>query len=442
MELGTKMSSNLALDPEPTPIIACTVSRDVQEFDLLIEDMETALGENWGDLSFEEAPAFFSQPEASEMEFVAVAVDAEDEGYLTEIGAVIRAAKNANLRVILIADGLGPMLLHALLRDGADDFVPYPLPENALADAITRVRSLGENETAAIAAMAPAAKAAGAQTMRTGGHVKEPVLFAVHGLAGGCGATTFATNLACELSTISKDKPIDVCLIDLDLQFGSIATYLDLPRRALIYEILSDTQSMDEQAFRQSLMNVNPKLHVFTAPTDILPLDFIGPEDVLALIRLAKQCFDVVIVDMPSTLVAWTETVLQEADIYFANVELELRSAQNVLRMIKALRAEHLPLEKVKWVLNRAPKKNDSTGKGRIKRLSESLGVEFRYMLPDGGQQVTDTNDHGVPLYEAAPKNLMRKEIHALAEVLHAAAIGEAQEELKGKKKSFFGLGR
>ena len=34
---------------EPTPIVACTVSRDVQNFDLLIEDMEAALGENWGD---------------------------------------------------------------------------------------------------------------------------------------------------------------------------------------------------------------------------------------------------------------------------------------------------------------------------------------------------------------------------------------------------------
>ena len=33
---------------EAAPIVACTISRDVQIFDLLIEDMEILLGETWG----------------------------------------------------------------------------------------------------------------------------------------------------------------------------------------------------------------------------------------------------------------------------------------------------------------------------------------------------------------------------------------------------------
>ena len=56
------MTSTAALQPEPAPIVACTISRDVQNFDLLIEDMEAELGEGWGDLSFEDARVFFSQP--------------------------------------------------------------------------------------------------------------------------------------------------------------------------------------------------------------------------------------------------------------------------------------------------------------------------------------------------------------------------------------------
>jgi pilus assembly protein CpaE len=48
----------------PNPIRACTISRDVQNFDLLIEDMETAMGDAWGDLGFAEALAFLAQPEA------------------------------------------------------------------------------------------------------------------------------------------------------------------------------------------------------------------------------------------------------------------------------------------------------------------------------------------------------------------------------------------
>ena len=63
------MSSTAVLQPEPQPIVACTVSRDVQVFDLLIEDMEAAMGESWGDLSFDDALAFLEQPEADTLEF-------------------------------------------------------------------------------------------------------------------------------------------------------------------------------------------------------------------------------------------------------------------------------------------------------------------------------------------------------------------------------------
>ena len=37
--------SSVMPQPETAPIVACTISRDVQNFDLLIEDMETVLGE-------------------------------------------------------------------------------------------------------------------------------------------------------------------------------------------------------------------------------------------------------------------------------------------------------------------------------------------------------------------------------------------------------------
>jgi pilus assembly protein CpaE len=49
------MTSILPSTPQPAPLVACTISRDVQEFDLLIEDMEAVLGEAWGDLGFNEA---------------------------------------------------------------------------------------------------------------------------------------------------------------------------------------------------------------------------------------------------------------------------------------------------------------------------------------------------------------------------------------------------
>ncbi|MGB0902881.1 AAA family ATPase [Halocynthiibacter sp.] len=413
------MSSSAMLQPEPAPIMACTISRDVQNFDLLIDDMEAELGESWGDLSFEDAAAFFDQPEANQLEFVAIAIDDHDEERLADIGGLINLANERDIKVILIAEEVSPIALHQLLRMGAGDFIPYPLPEGELHAAIERLRK-----------PAPAAPEADVPeelrtTIRATGD-RNGVVLPVHGLAGGTGATSIAVNLAWELANIEKENGPRVCLLDLDLQFGTVSTYLDLPRRDAVYELLSDTDSMDNDSFTQALLTFNEKLHVLTAPAEMLPLDIVGPENIDKLIETARTNFDYVVVDMPSTLVSWTETVLHQAHVYFATIELDMRSAQNALRMIRALKSEELPYEKLRYALNRAPKFTDLTGKGRVKRLAESLDITIEVQIPDGGKPVVQSGDHGLPLMETAAKNPMRKEIQKLAASIHE--INQAAE--------------
>ncbi|MFN3721426.1 MAG: CpaE family protein [Paracoccaceae bacterium] len=412
------MTSVATLQPDPAPIVACTISRDVQNFELLIDDMENALGESWGDLSFDDALVFMGQPEAATLEFVAIAVDAEDEADLTRISDIIRTAKGRDIKVVLIADQLSPIALHQLLRLGADDFVPYPLPDGALHEAIERLR-----QPAPPPAPVPAPPEADVETVATPKFKakgdREGVVLPVHGLAGGTGASTFAVNLAWELASISKTDGPRVCLLDFDFQYGSAATYLDLPRKEIVFEVLSDTANIDSDTFLQSMLTFNDRLHVFTAPADMLPLDILGPEDIGRIVDMAAANFDYVIIDMPKTIVAWTESVLTRAHVYFALLELDLRSAQNILRLIRALKAEALPHEKLRYVLNRAPKFTDLSGKSRVKRMAESLDIAIEVQLPDGSAQVTQANDHGLPLAETAAKNPLRKEIQKLAKSLH-----------------------
>ncbi|NEX47132.1 AAA family ATPase [Pseudotabrizicola algicola] len=411
------MTSVATLQPDPAPIKACTISRDVQNFELLIDDMENALGESWGDLSFDDALVFMAQPEAAALEFVAIAVDAEDEADIARIAEIVRAAKASGIKVVLIAHHLSPIVLHQLLRLGADDFVPYPLPEGALDEAIERLRApapapvvMQQPQIPEEATATPAFKAKGD---------REGVVLPVHGLAGGTGASTFAVNLAWELATISKTDAPRVCLLDLDFQYGSAATYLDLPRKEIVFEVLSETATIDSDSFLQAMLTFNDRLHVFTAPADMLPLDILGPEDIGRIIDMAAANFDYVIIDMPKTIVAWTEAVLTRAHVYFALLELDLRSAQNILRLIRALKAEALPHEKLRYVLNRAPKFTDLSGKSRVKRMAESLDIAIEVQLPDGSSQVTQANDHGLPLAETSAKNPLRKEIQKLAKSLH-----------------------
>ncbi|MCW1917380.1 AAA family ATPase [Rhodobacter sp. KR11] len=407
------MSSVANLQPEPASILACTISRDVQNFDLLIDDMEIELGESWGDLGFEDAAVFLDQPDSQTLEFVVIAVDAEDEGDLARITDIIRQAKAKTIKVLIVANQIGPMALHQLLRLGADDFLPYPLPEGALHETIERIR---KPAPAAVLTAHHAEPDAAHPGFKAKGD-RDGVILPVHGMCGGSGASTFATNLAWELAAMPGDAP-RVCLIDLDFQFGSSATYLDLPRKEAVFDFLSDPLAADSDGLLQAMVTFNDKLHVLTAPSDMLPLDIIGPEEIGRILDMARANFDFVIIDMPKTVVAWTEAVLNRAHVYFALLELDLRSAQNVLRLVRALKAESLPHEKLRYVLNRAPKFTDLSGKSRVKRMAESLDIGIELQLPDGGTQVTQANDHGLPLSETAAKNPLRKEIAKLAKSL------------------------
>lgn len=395
--------------PDTSLIVACTVSRDVQNFDLLIEDMELALGESWGDLGFAEALAFFGQAESQALEFIALAIDETDEDNLPLMEEIIAQAKARNIKVILIAQDVTPASLHSLLRQGADEFVPYPLPENELSEAIERVRMPDETLPATVAA---------APTLHSASQ-KEGAMIVVQGMAGGTGSTTLAVNLAWELATAEKGNGPSVCILDLDLQYGAVATYLDLPRREVVYDMLSDTEAMDDEIFGQSLLTFQDKMQVLTSPMEMLPLDIITTEDVNRILDMARRHFDYVIIDMPSTLVSWSEAVLTAAHVYFATVELDMRCAQNTLRFKRALQAEELPVEKLRYVMNRAPKFTDLSGKSRVKRMAESLGISIDVHLPDGGKPITQGADHGMPLAQSAPKNPLRREIAKLAASIH-----------------------
>lgn len=395
--------------PENAQILACTISRDVENFDLLIEDMETVMGEAWGDLSLDEAAAFLSQPEASGMEFVAIAMDDSDEEVLPQIETIISSARQAGIKVILVTENVSANHLHQLLRLGAEEFLPYPLPEGELASAVARLRTPAPEPAAPqrVGKVAPA-------KISTDG-----VVLAVQGMAGGTGSTTMAVNLAWELANMKGDHQPRVALLDMNHQFGSVATYLDLPRRDAVHELLSDVEAMDDDALCASLVQFEEKLNVLTAPPDILPMDYLTQDDVTHMIETARQNFDYVVIDMPSVITQWTDVVLNTAHVYFAMLELEMRSAQNTLRLKRVLQAEDLPFEKMRFILNRAPKFTDLTGRSRIKRLAESLGISIEVHLPDGGKPVMQACDHGQPLAESAAKNPLRKEIVKLATQLH-----------------------
>ncbi len=381
---------------------AFAVASNPGSFELLTNDLHGLFGQSWGNMTVSAAGEMLGRGSMNGEETLIVCVEAEDEQNLDPIDSFVRAAKKAGFTVILVAKDVSPTALHHLLQLGADDFAPYPLPDNALSNIFERLREKKRNTPAALS-----------PKKSRGG-----VIIPVYGAAGGVGASTFAVNLAWEMATHTRKDDMRVALIDLDFQFGSVSTLLDMARRETVFELLTEPETLAGDTLAQAMTSYKSVLAVLTSPPEVLPLDIVNGEYVEKLLKLLQARYDFIIVDMPKALTDWSASVLTMAETYFTLLELDMRSAQNLMRYLRVLRGEDLPGEKIQYILNRAPGFADLNGKTRVGRFSESLGIEINILLPDGGKAVSQAGDQGEPLADSAAKNQLRKEIRKIATTL------------------------
>ena len=369
------------------------------EADTLGEELDHEFGpENWVEVSAADADAALSRVKG-DTPFAVVTLAEDSQTAVTEAARLIRKAREAGLLVLLVVGDMSSRSMHLLLKEGVSDFAPYPEPAGALREAIDRLRYVRSS-------------GAGAPVGVVGGTpVRKGKLITVYGVAGGVGASTIAVNLAWELTNAVRKEGRRVALLDFNFQYGSCATYLDVPRRESVYELVSEATNFDQTGLMQALSTYQDRLYVLTAPRDALPLDIVTPTDVKAITNLAREAFDYVIIDMPQALMNWSEPVYSGSELFFAVMEIDMRSAQNMFRFLRTLKSEGMALEKLVFTMNRAPGMTDFSGKSRVNRVAESLGITYSYLVPDGGKQVVNACDQGVPLLEVAKSNPTRKEI-------------------------------
>jgi len=397
------MALTIRRDAAETAPEAVVLSESMAGLYGLSDDLDVQFGHaNWATRAAD-APLDDLLGEDGPRSFVIVPLAGDDRDGVEAAFYAVRAARNAGLMVLLVVGDVSTRTMHALLKEGVTDFAPYPEPRGALNEAIERLRL---------------ARASGRQGLTTIASAKPTRLgriTAVYGVAGGVGTSTVAVNLAWEIVNLVRKEGRRVVLLDLNFQFGSVATLLDVPRREAVYELITDARNFDQTGLQQALSTYKERLHVLTAPRDSLPLDVVGPEDVEWILRLARESFDYVVIDMPQTLMSWSETVYTASDHFFCMMETDMRSAQNAFRFLRTLKSESMQLDKLRFVVNRAPGMTDLSGKARVKRLAESLAVTFTGFVPDGGRTIAGAGDQGVPLSESARSNPVRKEIFKLA---------------------------
>ncbi len=405
------MALSFRREVNEAPVEALVFADGFADFDALAADMDAEFGAGqWEEIPADDtASALESAPSGT---FAVIVVGSDLPNEIDDSAALIRQARKAEMTVLLLVGEISTRTTHRLMREGVAEFAPYPDSEGLFQEAVARLRR-ARSGNLPVAGMATPAR--------------EGRIITVYGVAGGVGASTFGVNLAWELAASVHRQGRKVALMDFNFQYGSIATYLDVPRREAVYELVSEASSLDHTGLAQALSTYKDRLHVLTAPRDALPLDIVSANDVSTIVNLAREAFDYVVIDLPQALMNWSEQVYTASDVFYAVMEIDMRSAQNMFRFLRTLKAEDMPMDTLQFVLNRAPGRFDLSGKTRVRRVAESLGVEFAYLLPDGDKEVMNACDQGEPLAEAARSNPLRKEIVKAAEaILEAEAAQQA----------------
>ncbi|PWE18592.1 hypothetical protein DDZ18_03030 [Marinicauda salina] len=152
--------------------------------------------------------------------------------------------------------------------------------------------------------------------------------------AGGVGASTMAANLAGEFHRQTEGR---VALVDLDVQFGDLALYLDIKPRRTLLEALQAGSRLDETLLASLMERHKSGIELMAGPPFITPLDRVTDGFLSTLIRLLKNEFSVVVLELPSGWSDWFSTVFEQSDMLAMICEPTVRSASGLKRVIQCL---------------------------------------------------------------------------------------------------------
>jgi len=292
---------------------------------------------------------------------------------------------------IMLNENVVPELLISAMRIGVKDVLKLPLVKDELLLAVSRIES----------------KLDYSATARKQGKV---IVFTSG--KGGSGATFLTCNLAYILAATSGAK---VALLDLNLQFGDAALFLTdhVPPHTLA-DVAGNISRLDASLLASSMVQVLPNLSILAAPEDAERAEEVKPEHVEALIRLAKQHYDFVILDIGRTLNATSVKALDYADNIFLVLQQTLPFIRDTKRLIKILLSLGYAKAKINLLINRYEKAGDID----LHDVEATLGMQIYDLIPNSYLAVSASVNQGVPIMKISKHDPVTKSLETIAEKL------------------------
>jgi pilus assembly protein CpaE len=282
-----------------------------------------------------------------------------------------------SLGVVLVRRRIDTPLLVDALRNGVREVVE----ERNLAgvnDAVRRVRDV------AAAMRQRTSHGDGSDDGRRG------VVVTVFSAKGGCGKTTLASNLAASLADNGRR---DVCLVDLDLNFGDVAIVLQLFPAHTLADAVPLLETLDLPAVTALLTPHSPGLSALVAPVEPGSAETVPASLITTILQLLREQFDFVVVDTPPAFTDHVLAAFDQSDLIALLATLDIPALKNLKLTLETLDLLNYPRERLRVVLNRA----DSKVGLALSEVEKTLRVPIALHIPSS-RAVPASINRGVPI--------------------------------------------
>ncbi|PWF55192.1 AAA family ATPase [Massilia glaciei] len=289
-------------------------------------------------------------------------------------------------------------LLIRAMRAGVREVLPLPLVHKAFHEALDRV-----------------AAAAGMSAMRDG------KVLAFISCKGGSGATFIATNFGYALATLAGKK---VLLIDLHGQFGDAALYISDQKPTMnLADVCGQIARVDGPFLESCLVHITPGFGVLAAADDPAHGAELKPEQMDAILRVARHHYDYIVLDVGRHIDAISLRALDNADAIYPVLQQGLPDIRDGRRLLDIFRSLGYPPENTRLIVNRY----DKGGKLRLQDLQTALGAEIAHTMPNDYLSVTDSVNQGVPVMQLARGSAVARSLADFVELVTAHRVPETR---------------
>lgn len=247
---------------------------------------------------------------------------------------------------------------------------------------------------------------------------RRSIIISIFSTSSGNGKTITAINLAASLA----NEGYAVCLVDLDLQFGDVTSYLNLhPSHTIIDAQLAmergdkDFDIMDYLTEYSHVDENGKRLEFFVMARPPMIFDAYGiAVPIVERLINSLQWFNFVIVDLNAAFSALNLAILDTSTIinYLGVVDF-LPAVKNFKLGYDTLLRFEYEESKIRLVENRADSQKLINGHD-VERL---IGEKFFHRLPNDFKAVNKSIHDGMPLMFSSPNSALAKSFLDLAAI-------------------------